>query len=100
MTTLEKVMNSWTKSRDSLPIKVKLSKHKKFWELSFEEDYGITDDAGVRYSSGELDRRVLWASEELNKWNGVRRMAWPTWYFIKKRDAEKFITLYYLIWGQ
>lgn len=49
--------------------------------------------------SGNLDERVNWSIDQLQEWPGVRRMAYDMWHFKRKRDAEKFQTLYNLKWA-
>jgi len=44
------------------------------------------------------DTQVIWATEELEKWEGVKRRSWNMWSFPTKHDAEKFQTLYCLKW--
>jgi hypothetical protein len=47
-----------------------------------------------------LDDIVEWTDKELTKWKDCRRIAWDMWQFKSKREAEKFITLFHLIWQQ
>jgi hypothetical protein len=69
----------------------------KKWRVTLEERWPAeVIDSG----SSELDRSVEWASEELKKWTSVTRMAWDTWDFSTKRDAERFIIIYNLTWSQ
>lgn len=48
----------------------------------------------------EYDDYVNWTDEQLSTWKDVRRMAWDQWYFNRRQDAEKFITLFNLRWSQ
>lgn len=67
----------------------------EFWYDEEEKEYFRSANAG----SAPLDERIEWATKELSKWQGVKRMAWDMWQFKTKKDAEKFITLYNLIWS-
>jgi len=80
-------------------IKPMLSKSGSGWMIELEE---VTPQSvNYRYSDlNNLDQRVDWATAELSKWDNCTRMAYSMWKFKKKHDAEKFITLYYLIWDR
>lgn len=82
-------------------IKPVLTKIKNHWTLTLEEEWH--HDSGGSYTisgSMELDDIVNWTEIELTKWKDCRRMAWDMWQFKSKREAEKFITLFHLIWHQ
>jgi hypothetical protein len=95
--TLDQVMMQWAKSRE-VTIKPVLEKSRRDWTLSIFEDYPSVDDAGNSYHSSTLDEQIKWAVEQLE--DKARRIAWNIWKFKTKRDAEKFITVYYLVWGK
>ena len=80
-------------------IKPTLKFNEKQWILSIDEKWGTVDDAGNHFNTGRLDECVKWATIELEKWDCQRR-SWNMWQFKKKHDAEKFVTLYNLIWAQ
>ena len=46
----------------------------------------------------KFHERVEWMADELTSWEKCTRLGWNDWRFEQKRDAEKFITLYNLIW--
>jgi hypothetical protein len=69
------------------------------YTITLEEEWPSVDDAGNYFNSSDLDNRVKWATIELDKWDHVSRRAWDKWQFKSRRDAEKFITLYNLVWG-
>lgn len=96
---LDKAVLAWS-MMNKPDIKVKLTPWNRYWKITFEEDFGLTDDAGVRYNTSELDNRVKWADEQLQSWPNVSRQSWQDWRFMKKADAEKFITLHTLVWAQ
>lgn len=52
------------------------------------------------FNSSGLDERVDWCKKELQKWKNVRRTAWDMWEFKSLRDAEKFVTIYHLVWDR
>lgn len=100
MTTLDNVMRTWAMSKATPTIELVLKKdYKKNWVFTLEEVWPEGDDEGFS-SSSALDDRVEWCEKELARWSGVRRMAWDQWYFDDKVQAEKFTTLYYLLWAK
>lgn len=54
--------------------------------------YTVSDQA--------LEEKLSWATDQLSEWPNVRRLGYDRWSFTKKRDAEKFITLFNLTWAQ
>ena len=99
--TLEQVVKGWIMSSDQIPIKSLIVKSKgKGWNLSIFEDYSSVDDAGNSYPSSKLDEQVRWITEKLEGQANCSRQAWNIWTFKYKRDAEKFLTVYYLVWGR
>jgi len=98
--TLEQVMTGWSKLRE-VEIKAIIVKSKsKKWNLTVFEDYSSQDDAGNYYPSSVLDEQVRWITEKLQGQENCSRQAWNIWTFKYKRDAEKFLTVYYLVWGR
>jgi hypothetical protein len=69
------------------------------WELALVELWGSVDDESNYGGSKELDEQLKWTAKELVNWD-CQKMAWDKWHFKNKRDAEKFITIYYLVWAQ
>jgi len=51
------------------------------------------------YNTLNFDKCIDWANEQLEPWNNVRRMSYNQWYFKRKKDAEKFITLFTVKWA-
>ena len=95
--TLEQVMMEWHRSRES-SIKPQLAKSGRDWMLTIREDWPSVDDAGNSFHTSKLDEQVIWAIAKLD--GKARRISWNMWKFKTKRDAEKFITVYYLVWGK
>ena len=62
------------------------------WVNSNGEFYYTTD-----YSN--LDSRCEWAAEQLSSWKFVTRLSHQEWKFFRRKDAEKFITLFNLKWA-
>jgi hypothetical protein len=83
-------------------IKPKLKLVHRTWVLEISEDWGIFHDAGNSYvyDTPSLDQRVIWSAKQLETWDNVSRQAWNMWHFKRKKDAEKFITLYNLKWAE
>jgi hypothetical protein len=90
--TLDQVMMQWSKLRE-VTIKLQLEKSGRGYMLSIFED-GL----GNSFNGSNLDKQVKWVTEQLD--GQASRRAWNMWKFKNKRDAEKFITMYYLVWGQ
>ena len=59
-----------------------------------------TDDEYVKYPGLTLDYCVKWVESQLKDRPNCKRMAWDMWDFKSRRDAEKFITLFHLLWEQ
>lgn len=76
-----------------------LSQRGKSWCVTLQEQPLPNTTTPLWSNPGKLDERVNWALIQLQKWPDVKRMAHDMWYFKRKRDAEKFQTLYNLIWG-
>lgn len=95
---LEQVTKLWA-MQDTPSIKPVLLKKHNSWTIVLEE---VWPDEVINKSSSSftLDNRVAWVEEELKKWQGVKRTAWDMWAFLDKHQAEKFITLYYMVWEQ
>jgi hypothetical protein len=98
--TLDQVMKVWAMDKEEPMIEPVLTRNRqRQWVITLEELWPQGDGEGYNSSSG-LDKRVEWCEEEMKKWAGVRRMAWDQWWFDDKGQAEKFITLYYLVWAR
>jgi hypothetical protein len=98
MVTLEQVMHQWTASPDPT-IKVNLFRgSKRKWHIRFEEVYPEIYHYDPK--SNALDNTVDWATETLKNWNTAHRTSWDMWRFDSKYDAEKFITLFNLVWAR
>lgn len=80
-------------------IVLDISRKGKFWRVTFQERNHSAEWTPVWIDPGAIDERVNWAMQQLENWSNVKRMAHDMWYFQKKRDAEKFQTLYNLKWG-
>jgi len=68
----------------------------EFWYDNIKAEYYDTHGA----SSCILDEKVEWTTKELDNWNNVQRTAWDMWQFKYKKDAERFIVVYYLKWAK
>ena len=68
--------------------------------LQFVEDFSSVDDAGNSMPSANLDLCIKWIEDKLKDHPDCRRMSWDMWDFKHRRDAEKFITLFHLVWEQ
>ena len=98
--TLEQVMKTWAMDKEEPIIEPVLTRNRqRHWVITLEELWPQGDSEGYNSSSG-LDKRVEWCEKELARWPGVKRMAWDQWHFDDKVQAEKFTTLYYLLWAK
>lgn len=76
-----------------------LSQRGRNWCITLQEQPLPNTTTPIWSNPGKLDERVEWALDQLEKWPDVRRMAHDMWYFKRKKDAEKFQTLYNLRWA-
>ena len=58
----------------------------------------IYDDWNL--DSKEFDESIFWATEQLATWPNCRRIAFDRWQFKRRKDAEKFKTLFILKWAR
>jgi hypothetical protein len=53
------------------------------------------------YLDSEQNNIVInWTTEQLSTWPDCRRISWDMWEFKRRKDAEKFKTLFILKWAQ
>ena len=95
---LQSVMVMWANEMASkqITIEAKLYKRKNKWAIVLEECWPY-DTPPVR-EPAILDERISWCTDKLKDWPGCRRMAYDQFWFDKKLEAEKFITMYTLTW--
>lgn len=67
------------------------------WILTLEETWPT--DLPVRSQSSSLDQCVEWATAQLKDNERCGRIAWNMWKFKTKKEAEKFLTMFYLVWA-
>lgn len=71
--------------------------------VRIEENWDNTPaDQHYRYYTADynnLDSRCDWATKQLSSWRFVTRLSHQEWKFLRRKDAEKFITLYNLKWA-
>lgn len=82
-------------------VKARLHKVNLRWCVRIEEDWEESD--GENYYTAtysNLDKRCEWANEQLKSWKFVTRLSHQEWKFFNKRQAEKFVTLYNLVWAE
>ena len=91
-------MQLWAAESRKVSIKSTIEKSGRGWILSIFEDFSSVDDAGNSFPSSDLKEQVDWTVKQLE--DKARRMSWNMWKFKTKCDAEKFITVYYLVWGK
>lgn len=60
-----------------------------------------TDDEDPQmFYNQRFEDCVNWTAVKLKDWPDCNRMAFDMWDFKKRKDAEKFITLFHLSWEQ
>jgi hypothetical protein len=77
--------------------------HKNFrWRVKVEEDWGDSSIGHMYYTATYTNRDVCvdWTAEQLSKHRFVNRISFDQWAFLRKRNAEKFITLFNLRWAR
>ena len=101
--TLEPMVFKWKEELEQGPgIKPILTRRGRGWQICLEEIWPENSDGSyqITESSIMLDDIVEWTEKELTKWKDCRRTAWDMWQFKSKRDAEKFITVFYITWAK
>jgi hypothetical protein len=94
---LEPSYFKWKDIMDNGPsIIPKLSQKGRKWEIILEEQFVVDSQYYETDFHDNLGQAVEWATEQLKTWPKVRRLAYDQWEFLKKNDAEKFITLFHL----
>lgn len=94
---LNAVVFKWANMNHSIikPTLCRLSNIPYKWRLRLVE---ASVDAADRGLTPQLDRCVKWVDEKLEDWPNSKRMAWDMWDFKHRKDAQKFITIFYLSW--
>ena len=77
-----------------------LTRRGQGWQIQLVEVWRSDDDTLPSFRTSQLDTHVIWTTEQLETWPKVKRTAWDMWQFSSKKDAEKFITLYNIVWPQ
>lgn len=68
--------------------------------VRIEEDWNNSDGSTYyTFDYSNLDSRCEWAAEQLHNWKFVTRLSHQEWKFLRRKDAEKFITLFNLKWA-
>ena len=84
---------------NGLKVLPELTRRGRGWQIQLVEVWGTAEDS-LTFKTSQVDTHVIWATEQLESWPKVRRTSWDMWQFSSKRDAEKFITLYNIVWPQ
>lgn len=82
-------------------IKIDLKQNNRgAWQIKFYSYWlGVDVDQNNYLKEFNLDERIEWAVEELEKWSAWRS-SYDTWVFSNKDEAEKFLTYYTLKWAR
>lgn len=91
-------------AEDGPIISATLDKRRVRWWVNIHEDWGRTPaDQQYQYhtaNDSKLAQRIVWAEEQLKSWKFVSRQSYHHWAFLRRADAEKFITLFNLRWTE
>lgn len=97
---LDKIVSKWVDMNESI---IKPTLHRRahgpnYWyRLQLVEEH----DDDIRLATpAKLDNCVRWTEDKLKEWPDCNRKAWDIWDFKHRKDAEKFITMFYLRWAQ
>lgn len=94
--TLDRVMKDWASSNEPT-IKLNMFSRSGRWLVELVE---VWPDDIHNYGKSTLDDKVEWTYQQLKSWPDVSRSSWDMWSFKFKHDAEKFVTLYTLLWAR
>lgn len=90
-------------AEDGPRISITLDKRRVRWWVNIHEDWDNTPaDLQYQYNTvndSKLSERIKWAEEQLKSWRLVSRQSYHHWAFMRRVDAEKFITLFNLRWS-
>ncbi len=82
-------------------IKISLEKRNQLWKVRLEENWPKENYKEMISSDYEnLDKRCKWAEEQLKTWKSATRFSHQDWLFNSRQEAEKFITLYKIVWAE
>lgn len=70
------------------------------WLVRLKEGWDKLYDLQPLVNEDCLGEVVDWSTDQLKSWQDVRRTSYDTWEFKRKRDAEKFQTLFNLKWAR
>jgi len=90
---LEQVLRGWRSESSIKPTLVHATGPN--WILTLTEEWPDDLNHG---STHLLDDCVEWATEKLQPNSKCTRIAWNIWNFKTKKEAEKFLTMFYLSW--
>lgn len=80
-----------------------LEKRKFRWWVRIHEDWTNTplEHQHAYYTASDSNRedRIKWTEEQLSSWKFVSRQSYDQWAFVRKRDAEKFLTIFNIVWA-
>lgn len=74
-----------------------LEKRSKSWVITICENWN--EDIYFYPLSDDIDKRIEWTQDQLKNWKFVSRQSYDQWFFKRKIDAERFITLFNLKWA-
>ncbi len=88
-------------AKEGPKVKAFLRKINGRWRVRIEEDW--VESNGENYYTADysnLDSRCNWAEEQLKNWKDVTRLSHQEWKFFTRKQAEKFLVIYNIVWTE
>lgn len=93
----------WKEMLETGPkIRARIHRVNLRWRVRIEENWDDEEDQSLYHSAdySNLDKRCEWTAGQLSTWKSATRLSHQEWKFTRKKEADKFITLYNLIWAE
>jgi hypothetical protein len=97
---LDKIIQRWITGKSVInPVVFRRAKGPNYWyRLQFIDESDPESSFGWR--SRQFEDCIQWAEKTLATWPDCHRKAFDMWDFKRRRDAEKFLTVFHLSWDQ
>lgn len=80
-------------------IKINIHKIKKSWVVHIKDTWS-EPLAFIPFNHIDLKKCIDWSQSQLSSWKTCKRTSYDKWQFSSKKDAEKFITMFNIVWPQ
>ena len=104
--TLQSIDPSYFKWKDLVEngpkVRARLHRVNLGWRVRIEEDWSIGDVGDQYYTAdySNLDKRCEWAEGQLKNWKSATRLSHQEWKFSDRKQAEKFLIMFNLVWAE